>query len=227
MSRLFTDEELRELGTLTIDKLKAAADQGDAEKAKALADKMYGQLAFLHDGYMCWISGLLTWIYEHYGIEKVEEAEKFAHTVEGKIAFPPLGEVSVKESVEKHCDALMGHVFQPITVTEDDEKVIVSVHPCGSGGRLMEKGGYEKGLAVLKEKCPLTWGIGDLPIYCCHCPATEMLALEGGGDLRWVHPTGESGKTVGPNCEYWMYKNPEDIPEEYYTRLGKKRPQGK
>ncbi len=91
MSRLFTDEELRELGTLTIDKLKAAADQGDAEKAKALADKMYGQLAFLHDGYMCWISGLLTWIYEHYGIEKVEEAEKFAHTVEGKIAFSSAG----------------------------------------------------------------------------------------------------------------------------------------
>ena len=35
MSRLFTDEELRELGTLTIDKLKAAADQGDAEKGRA------------------------------------------------------------------------------------------------------------------------------------------------------------------------------------------------
>lgn len=225
MSRLFTEEELKNLGTLTIDKLKAAADQGDTETVKMLADKMYSQLGFLHDGITCWVSALLTWIYEKHGIEELEAAEKYAHTMESKIAFPPMGELTLKEDVEKHCDALMGHVFQPITVTEDDEKITVSVDPCGSGGRLLANGGYDKGLARIKEKCPLSWGLGDLPIYCCHCPATEILALEGGGDFRWVHPTGESGKDVGPNCSYVMYKNKKDIPEKYYTRIGQKRPE--
>ena len=224
MDRIFTDAELKNLGTLTIDKLKAAADEGDAEAVKSLADRMYSQLAFLHDGYMCWVSGLLTWIYENYGIDAVEAAEKAAHTLEAKVAFPPHGDITFRQSVEKHCDALMGHVFQPITVTEDDEKVVVSVEPCGSGGRLIEMGAYTKGFATLKEKCPITWGLGDLPIYCCHCPAMEMLSLENGMNMRFVHPTGDSGKSVGPSCEYHMYKNPADIPEEYYSRIGKKRP---
>ena len=223
MSRIFTDEELKNMGTLTLDKLKNAADKGDPETVKALADKMYGQAAYLHDGYMCWISGLLTWIYENYGVEKLEEAEIFAHTLEGKVAFKPVGELSFKEEVERHCDILKGHVFQQIEVSEDDEKVVVAVNPCGSGGRLIEMGAYEQGFAAVKEKCPITWGSGDLPIYCCHCPIMEIMGLDGGGDIRFVHPS-IPNISGGARCEYLMYKNPEDIPEEYYARLGRKRP---
>ena len=224
MSRIFTEEELKDLGVLTIDKLKAAADAGDAETVKALADKMYSQLAYLHDGYMCWVTGLLTWIYENHGADAVESAEYAAHTLEAKVAFLPTEGLTFKQEVEKHCDTLKGHVYQPITVTEDDEKVVVSVSPCGSGGRLIEKEAYSKGFARLKEKCPITWGLGDFPIYCCHCPVMEMMSVDSGSNIRFVHPTGESGESVGPNCEYHMYKNQADIPEKYYERIGKKRP---
>ena len=224
MSRIFTDEELKEMGTLTIDRLKAAADKGDTEAVKTLADKMYQQLAFLHDGYMCWVSALLTWIYDNYGVDALAKAEVFAHTLEAKVAFPPHGDVTFKESVEHHCDALMGHVYQPITVTEDDEKVVVAVTPCGSGGRLIQKGAYEKGYATIKEKCPITWGLGDLPIYCCHCPVMEQMRFDDGEISRFVQYSGDSGKCIGPDCESVFYKNKADIPEEYFTRLGKDRP---
>ena len=225
MSRIFTEEELKELGTLTIDKLKAAADKGDAEAVKSLADKMYSQLAFLHDGYMCWAAALLTWIYENYGIEALGEAELFAHTLEAKVAFPPPPkDISIKEAVERHCDALMGHVYQPITVTEDDEKVVVAVTPCGSGGRLIQKGAYEKGYATIKEKCPTTWGLGDLPIYCCHCPVMEIMRCDAGEISRFVQYDGDSGKSIGPDCESVFYKNKADVPEEYFKRIGKDRP---
>ena len=224
MSRIFTDEELNELGALTIDKLKAAADDGDAESVKALADKMYSQLAYLHDGYMSWVSGLLTWIYENHGIDAVEEAEKLAHGLEAKVAFLPSPGLTFKQEVEKHCDTLKGHVYQPITVTEDDEKVVISVNPCGSGGRLMQMDAYSKGFAILKEKCPITWGLGDFPIYCAHCPVMEIMSLDNGEYMRFVHPTGDTGKSVGPACQYHMYKDPANIPEEYFTRIGKKRP---
>ena len=223
MVKLFTDEELKDLGALTIDKLKEAADKGDAETVKALADKMYSQLAYLHDGYMCWISGLLTWIYENHGAEELEAAEVFAHTLEAKVAFLPAGEMSFKESVERHCDILKGHVYQQIDVSEDDEKVVVAVNPCGSGGRLIKMGAYEKGFAAVKEKCPITWGRGDLPIYCCHCPIMEIMSLDNGGDISFIHPNVPTISGEG-RCEYHMYKNPENIPEEYYARLGRKRP---
>lgn len=230
MDRIFTEDELKELGTLTIDKLKKGIDNdADHEELKALADKMYSQFAFLHDGYMCWIASLLTWIYERHGADGVYEAELFAHDIEGKVAWPQMqggaAPMTIKENVQAHCDALMGHVFQPITVTEDDEKITVTVSPCGSGGRIIEKGGYEKGMATVKEKHPINWGLGDMPIYCCHCPAIEMLGLDNGGDFRWVHPTGDSGKCIGPDCSYLLYKDPKKIPQEYYDRIKRKQPE--
>jgi hypothetical protein len=39
--RVFTDEELQEMGTRTLDLVMAAIDAGDKEKAKELAAKMY------------------------------------------------------------------------------------------------------------------------------------------------------------------------------------------
>ena len=223
MSRIFTDEELKNLGTLTIDKIKTAADKGDAEAVKSLADEMYRQLAYLHDGYMCWVSGLQSWIYDNHGVDSLEAAERFAHAFEAKVAFLPVTGLSFKEEVERRCDILKGHVFAGIEVSEDDEKVIVAVDPCGSGGRLIEMDAYSKGAAVIKEKCPASWGRGELPVYCCHCPIMEGMNLDNGGDLKSFHPTSPRLSEKG-RCEYHMYKDLKNIPEEYYARLGRKRP---
>lgn len=237
--RVFTDEELQELGKLTIDKVKEAIDAGESEKAKQLIDGMYAEFTFLHDGYMCWTAGLQTYIYEHYGIDALTEAEKFAHTLEWKTAFSPerfakvMGtpisdapaEVSFKEDVENHCRALKGHVHQSIIVTEDEDKVTVTVHPCGSGGRLVgDIGFYDKGGARVAEKCPVTWGLSNFPIYCVHCPDWEIREADAGIPLRFVHPTGEDGYSIGPDCKWVMYKDQASIPGYYYERIGKKKP---
>lgn len=224
--RLFTVQELNEMAKPKLDRLKEAIESGDKEKAKNLSEDIYNGFTFLHDGYMCWISGLLTYIYKNYGVDAVAAAEREAHTLEGKIAFPPLdASMTFKEVVLHTVNALHGHVHQPMTVEEDDEKITISVDPCGSGGRLIQKGGYEPGcFSTVKEANELTWGKGDLPIYCIHCPATEMLEIENTGKLRWVHPPVNEDGSVGPKCKYLLYKNPDDIPEEYYIRVGKNKP---
>ena len=89
-NRLFTDEELREMGRRTLDVAQEAIEQGDKQKAKELVQRMYKEFNHLHDGYMFWATGLLTYIYQNYGIESVEKAERFAHTIEGKTVFKPL-----------------------------------------------------------------------------------------------------------------------------------------
>lgn len=222
--RVFTQQELEDLAMLPLDKLKNAIIAGETEKALSLADELYNGFTFLHDGYFCWISGLLTHIYNKYGVEAVEEAEREAHTLEGKIAFPPLGEMSFKEVVQHTAKALHGHVHQPMTIEEDDKKVIITVDPCGSGGRLIEKGAYEAGFAKIKEPCNLTWGMADFPIYCVHCPIGEMLEIENTGNFRFAHGIHEISE-VGPSCRYLLYKEPENIPEEYYARIGKTKRQ--
>jgi hypothetical protein len=53
----------------------------------------------------------------------------------------------------------------------------------------------------------------------------EMLEVNNAGRLRFVHPPVNEDGSVGPKCKYLLYKDPANIPEEYYIRIGKKKPE--
>jgi hypothetical protein len=221
--RIFTDRELEEMGTRTLDLVFKAIDSGDKEKAKELAGRMYREFNFLHDGYMFWVTGLQTYIYKNYGIEAVEKAEREAHTIEGKTVFKPPELPDLRSRVEFLAGGLRGHL-QPITIREDDETISLTMQPCGSGERIIQKGGYdpEAGLATVKDPHRITWGMKDFPIYCVHCPVMEMLSIEGAGDFGAIHIVSEPIRHG--SCQFVFYKDPSKIPEEYYTRIGKNKP---
>ena len=221
--RIFTDKELKEMGTRTLDLVMEAIDKGDRKKAKELAQRMYEEFNFLHDGYMIWTSGLLTYIYKKLGIDAVEEAEREAHTIEAKTVFLPPEKTDVRSMVEHTAKALRGHL-QPVVIEEDDEKVSLTMKPCGSGERIIQKGGYEPeiGLALVKEPHRITWEMKDFPIYCVHCPVMEMLDIENTGAFTVVRSV--SDPLCRDSCKFNIYKDPADIPEECYTRAGKKKP---
>jgi hypothetical protein len=168
--RIFTDEELKEMGTPTLDLIKRAVDAGEKEKAKRLAERLQSEIGHLHDGYMVWVSGLLSYIYRNYGVDAVEKAEREAHGIEGRSVFKPSGKTDLRSRVEEMASGLRGHM-QPVVIKEDDEKITLTMKPCGSGERLIKMGLYEPefGLAKIKERHPATWGMKDFPIYCCHC----------------------------------------------------------
>ena len=220
-NRLFSDEELREMERRTLDVAQEAIEQGDKQKAKELVQRMYEEFNHLHDGYMFWATGLLTYIYQNYGIESVEKAERFAHTIEGKTVFKPPIETDLRSLIIHLAKTLRGHL-QPLAIEEDDEKIVLTMKPCGSGERIIELGGYEAGLARVKEPHRITWGMKDFPIYCVHCPIMETLGFEGTGDLQPVHLANEPMRHGF--CHFAYYKDPANIPEEYYRRLGKEKP---
>lgn len=220
-NRLFTDEELKNMGTRTLDLVLEAIEKGEKEKAGALASRMYEEFNYLHDGYMIWVSGLLSHIYNNYGIDAVEKAEREAHTIEAKTVFKPPKETDLRSMVEHAAKAFRGHL-QPLTIEEDDEKIVVTMKPCGSGERIIQKGGYEAGLARVKDPHGITWGMKNFPIYCVHCPIMEMMAIESTGDFGSVHMVYEP-MTLG-SCHFAFYKDPAKIPQEFYDRLGKRKP---
>jgi hypothetical protein len=221
--RVFTDQELKEMGTRTLDLVFEAIDAGNKDKAKELANRMYKEFNYLHDGYMVWVSGLLTHIYKKYGIEAVEAAEREAHTIEARVVFKPLEKTDIRSQVEHLASGLRGHL-QPITIKEDDEKISLTMQPCGSGERIIQKDGYkpEAGLARVKDPHRITWGMKDFPIYCVHCPVMEMLQIENTGHFGAAHIVSEP--IYHGSCQFVFYKNPADVPEEFYTRIGKKKP---
>jgi hypothetical protein len=222
-NRIFTDEELKAMGTRTLDVVKEAIDAGDKDKAKAMAQRMYDEFKFLHDGYMFWTSGLLTYIYKNFGIDAVEEAEREAHTIEARAVFKPLEKTDTRFVVEHTAKAMRGHM-QPVVVNEDDEKITLEMKPCGSGERIIQYGGYEPeiGLVKIKEPHKITWGMKDFPIYCVHCPVMEMLEIENTGHFNVVKSV--SDPLCQDSCMFNIYKDPADIPEECYTRAGKTKP---
>jgi hypothetical protein len=219
--RIFTDKELKDMGTRTLDLVLEAIEAGDKAKAKELAQRMYKEFNFLHDGFMLWVTGLQSYIYKNYGIEAVEKAEREAHTIEGKIAFLPSEKTDVRSRMEHLLAGMRGHL-QPIVVEEDDEKFSITMQPCGSGARIIQKGGYEAGLARVKEPHAITFGMKNFPMFCVHCPVMGMLDIENTGDFNFVldvsDPIGKEG------CHLTFYKDPAKIPEKYYTRMGKKKP---
>jgi hypothetical protein len=222
-NRVFTDRELKEMGTRTLDLVLEAIESGNKERARELAQRMYREFNHLHDGYMFWVTGLQTYIYKNYGIDALEEAEREAHTIEAKTVFRPSEETDFRSRVEHLVGGFRGHL-QPIRVEEDDEKVSITMEPCGSGERIIQKGGYDPatGLARVKEPHRITWGMKDFPIYCVHCPVMEILEIERTGDFGSVHVVTEP--IHQGSCHWIFYKDPARIPEELYVRIGKKRP---
>jgi len=219
--RIFTDQELKEMGRRTLDLVFEAIDAGDKERAKELSQRMYKEFNYLHDGYGFWVSGLQTFIYRNYGIDALEQAEREAHTTEAKVVFRPPEKKDIRSLVEHLASGLRGHL-QPIRIVEDDEKITLTMQPCGSGERIIQKGGYEAGLARVKDPHHITWGMKDFPIYCVHCPVMEMLDVENNGNFGAVHIVSEP--IYQGSCQFAFYKDAAEIPEECYTRIGKRPP---
>ncbi len=222
-SRIFTDQEIKEMGTPTLDVLLEAIEAGNKTRASELALRMQEEFRHLHDGYMFWVSGLQSYIYRRCGVDALEEAEREAHTTEAKVVFKPPEKTDIRSRVEHLAAGLRGHM-QPISIVETEDRVSLSMKPCGSGERLIQMQGYSPnvGLAKIKEPHRITWGMTDLPIYCVHCPVMEALEFESTGNVGSVHvvtpPLGHGA------CEFVFFKNPQEIPEEFYARIGKKKP---
>jgi hypothetical protein len=222
--RIFTDDELKEFSKGFMDMAIEAIDAGDLEKAKGWCRHQAEAQGQIHDVLVNFVAGLLSYIYDHEGEESAVNAIR---EVMGKVAHPDLialRKKDLREWVTWCVEVARQHSADPgITVEEDDEKFIITVK-CGSGGKLIETGAYDgpNGYRKLRKPGPQTWGEADMPIYCGHCPvAHEILPIQigGQGSQFWVHAV-PFPKNPGDPCIHHIYKNPADIPEKYYKRLG-------
>jgi hypothetical protein len=113
--------------------------------------------------------------------------------------------------------------FGEVDVSEDDEKVVLSIR-CGTGGRLVDEGRYEgeNAYVTLREPAPRTFMLDALPVYCAHCSINnEIQPIEWGGvPISIEHPVVEPGM----RCVHHIYKDVHAVPAEDYERIGKRPP---
>ena len=67
-----------------------------------------------------------------------------------------------------------------------------------------------------KEAHPWSWGRKGVSYYCAHCAAVlEIMAIEKAGFPAWICDPQPGGR-----CIHYLYKNPTNVPEKYYKRVG-------
>jgi hypothetical protein len=236
LGRPVRQDDWDELGIATPERIIDAIDGGRLEEAKALARYMIDEGKALHDLMCDWVWDLLTRIAERFGEDAMYECLRdsqsgwmLRRTWKGFLKMP------VAQRVQITAEIMRSHRCGPgqdggIDVIEEPDRFTIRMDPCGSGGR-MRRGDPVDGtpsrlgppyrFGSTRAAHDWSWGQSGVPYYCLHCAVNEMLPMEWGGHPLWV--TGYDPDPAKP-CHWHFYKTVDAIPEEAYTRLGRRKP---
>jgi hypothetical protein len=136
------------------------------------------------------------------------------------------------------CEAMRGHLVGPertgdMELIETEDRYILRFDPCGSGQRTV-RGDSIEGTPPRMEppynwtasEEPHTWNHGEKGVchYCTHCIVLmeEMAIDRFGYPVRVIDPPHYGNPTE--KCQWQMFKDPTQVPEEYYERVNRKKP---
>lgn len=140
-------------------------------------------------------------------------------------------------------EAMRGHLCGPgrrgdVGFEELPDRYVLTFDPCGSGGRIT-RGDEVEGTPPRPEP-PYGWPVTQEPaawnhhrpgvcVYCAHCVVlTEIMPTDAFGyPVRAVDPPRYGERTADGSpatCSWTMFKDPGDVPDEYYRRIGRVRP---
>jgi hypothetical protein len=143
------------------------------------------------------------------------------------------------------CEAMRGHLVGPertgdFELIETEDRYILRFDPCGSGQRMV-RGDWIEGTPPRMEP-PYNWSVGQeehtwnhntkgVCHYCTHCIRLmeEWPMDRFGYPVRVIdpptYPDTNRDPAVRQKCQWQMFKDPTKVPEEYYERVGRKRPE--
>ena len=142
------------------------------------------------------------------------------------------------------CEAMRGHLVGPertgdFELIETEDRYILRFDPCGSGQRTV-RGDWIEGTPPRMEP-PYNWSVGQeehtwnhntkgVCHYCTHCIRLmeEWPMDRFGYPVRVidppVYPDTNRDADARQKCQWQMFKDPTQVPEEYYARVGRTRP---
>jgi hypothetical protein len=216
-------DELRELATSKLDQALDALDRGQIDEAKTLIKAMKDEYKHSFDLAEDYVWILLTYIGRTFGEEEVGKASQFRHLVNLSQPAQKWSEMKPEDAVRFKALIHRGH-HSHITLTEEKDRYVMKLDPCNTGGRMLRMG-YDRpptNLGMTKGAYPWTWGKKNVSYYCVHCAVNEIQSMEKGAP----HPTWIYECPENPNdpCIQYCYKRTGDVPEEYFKRIGKKKP---
>lgn len=232
LGRDLREDEPNEVGASTLKNAFAAMDRGDPVEAKRIVEYARLEWQVVHDMYVNWSWSFFTYIAETYGEAELENAMRFVLGSYYKDRYDKVMASDINTQLQLSVEGLRGHLMGPgrqgeIEVTEEEQRFKLTLNPCSSGGvaRQRVESGQEKNPQLYgfsQEAHPWTWGREGVCYYCAHCAmVNEVMAIENYGHPMRIT---EYPKKAEDPCVWYIYKDPKDIPAEYYERVGKEAP---
>jgi hypothetical protein len=228
LGRLLRKEPLGELGVGTPRRIAELIEAGKLDDAKEMVQYFRLEFQVVHDIYVRYVQDLLEFIANNFGEDQVEKA--FRSSLGGwfKDRYEAYNKLPLQEKVELTAEGMRCHLDGPdrqgdFVLIEEKDRYVFKWDPCGSGGVLRRQAAAEgREIGVTKEAHDWSWGRKGVCLYCSHCSlVNEILPIEHFG---YPNRITEYPEKPGDPCVWYIYKNPDDIPEEYYRRIGKSKP---
>lgn len=223
--RWYSEDELAQMSRPTMDRAIEAIVGGRYEHAKNLCEEMKDEWRFLHDLLVELVAGLISYVQEAQGEDAIEDAWRFTMERSWRRHVNKIDEMDRKDVVRALASSWRAHSTSGVgphpgafTITEDDEKFVFTMNPCGSGQRLWRRGLYGPGgYGVVNGKHDWSYNREGFPLYCTHCSFMNELL-----PIRWigypVYPSNPPRDFDHDPCVWYWYKDPSRIPEEHFAR---------
>ena len=210
---------------MTVPRLQLAAEAVRSrrwEAAAVLADQARSEHALAHDGLRDVNARLLDAIHRRYepSFANAFCSQVYEDTTIWYVAKMP-EPASFREAVE--AVAMLWHWHMTtFRLTEDRDKATYILEPCGSGGRLINEGAYyrsgKRSLSLIASASTATFNEPNFPSYCTHCADHNRTFLERGFNIM-VFEGWTRAHRYGV-CLSHVFKRLDDLPEEFYSRIG-------
>ena len=240
---IFTQEELDLIGVPLSLRVEMASQANDWEALLTISRGMDVELVNAKDPMGVLIAGLLTWIARHLGEDAVERALVRTANVVMAPYVEAVRDLDIRDAIPTWAMVWRAH-GSTFKIEEAEKTFTFRGRHLGACGRMwahkyqtrVERisesrvryptfGVYDPPACLHRMKSPrgITHGKTGYPIYSTHCHMLhEIYPIDQIGHPLWVemHPLDDQdGETV-----HIHYKDPQDWPEEAYSRVGRKKP---
>jgi|GEM_PF-2636638 len=240
---IFTRQERELLGVPLSLRVEKAGQENDWDELQTISSGMDEELVCVKDPMGVLIAGMLTWIARHLGEDAVERALVRTADVVMAPYVEAVRDLDISDAIPNWAMVWRAH-GSTFKIEEAEKTFTFRGRHLGACGRMwahkyqtqVERisesrvryptfGVYDPPMNFHRMQTPrgITHGKTGYPIYSTHCHMLhEIYPIDKIGRPLWVeyHPVDDQdGETV-----HVHYKNPQDVPEEVYARVGRKKP---
>ncbi|HZD68107.1 MAG TPA: hypothetical protein VFA45_04035 [Actinomycetes bacterium] len=227
-----------------VDDFARACRQQRADEAERLLRHARETWRQAHDRACDWVYGLVDVCARRLGEDRVVDlwdemmAPMYPSRKRYDVDRTPWSE-SLEVLMLDTAETFRGHLSGPermgdLEVFEEPDRWVFRFDPCGTGGRTYRQdaeGGPPRMLppynyAVTTRPHDWSWGKRGVCLYCVHCcQLQERIPMRQlGYPLRVVDPPTWPQARAGGKCTWYVYKDPAQVPEEAYRRVGEEKP---